>query len=58
MEHLLTGFTTEKSVNVIVRDNFSGPAWLDWLDQHLSRMGFLRIRVSHYGLLELRAYQR
>jgi hypothetical protein len=58
MERLLNGFTTEKSVNVIVRDNFSGPAWLDWLEQHLSRMGFQRIRVSHYGLLELRAYQR
>jgi len=58
MEHLLTGFTTEKSVDVIVRDSFSGSDWLDWLDQHLSRMGFLRIRISHYGLLELRAYQR
>jgi hypothetical protein len=58
MDRLLAGFTTEKNVTVIVRDKFSGPAWLIWLDQHLSRVGFLRTRVSEYGRMELWAYQR
>jgi len=58
MDRILSGFTTEKNVNVIMRVKFSGLAWLIWLDQHLNRMGFRRTRVSSYGRMELWAYQR
>jgi len=58
MDHLVNGFTKEKTIDVIALRIFKGTEWLMWLDQRLTRIGFVRLRDETFRGIDVRIYGR
>lgn len=59
MSGLLAGVLHDRNtIAVIIKRVFWGPAWLGWVSEHLSDIGFREVSDVRYGRVEVAVFQR
>jgi hypothetical protein len=50
--------SARNTVSVVTRQTFVGPRWPPWISERLSAAGYLHVRESAYGLVQVDVFQR